>query len=312
MLNEINEKINKIKEELALKKVLEEKREKLRVQLKTEERTLEELRVTLEKEHKDVEKLEKLSLSNLIATVMKNKYEKLEKEQHEYLMAKIKYDHQSSKVALLKESMFSVHDRLKYLKDCEREYRELLDKKLEIIKTKGDTYTSSKLSDLEMGIDKALVAQKEIEEAEAVGRSLVGAIDSAQSSLESAQGWGVWDMVGGDMFSSIAKHNRLNDAEDAYIYISNLLQRFNKELGDVNVNITSLSFSSTTIAFDIFFDNIFTDFAVQSKINDALSDMSYLSQRVGEVMYKLEQEKENLKIIIANKRKEYDEFIETL
>lgn len=310
MLNEINEKINKIKEELVLKKVLEEKREKLRVQLKTEERTLEELRVTLEKEHKDVERLEKLSLSNLIATVMKNKYEKLEKEQHEYLMAKIKYDQQSSKVELLKESVFSVKDRLKNLKDYEREYRELLDKKLEIIKTKGDTYVSSKLVELELDIDKALKAQKEIEEAESVGSSLLGAINSAQDSLESAKSWGVWDIVGGDMFSSIAKHNRLNDAEDSFMYISNLLQRFNKELGDVN--LASLSFSSTTIAFDIFFDNIFTDFAVQDKINDALSDISYLSQRAEEVMHKLEQEKEVLRISIANKRKEYDEFIEVL
>lgn len=310
MLNEINEKINKIKEELVLKKVLEEKREKLRVQLKTEERTLEELRLTLEKEHKDVERLEKLSLSNLIATVMKNKYEKLEKEQHEYLMAKIKYDQQSSKVELLKESVFSVKDRLKNLKDYEREYRELLDKKLEIIKTKGDTYVSSKLVELELDIDKALKAQKEIEEAESVGSSLLGAINSAQDSLESAKSWGVWDIVGGDMFSSIAKHNRLNDAEDSFMYISNLLQRFNKELGDVN--LASLSFSSTTIAFDIFFDNIFTDFAVQDKINNALSDTSYLNQRVSEVVHKLSQDKENLKLVISNKRKEYEDFIETL
>lgn len=310
MLSEINEKINKIKEELALKKVLEEKRESLRAQLKTEERTLEGLRVTLEKEHKDVEKLEKLSFSNLIATVMKNKYEKLEKEQHEYLMAKIKYDHQSSKVALLKESVFSIQDRLKKLKDYESQYRELLDKKLEIIKVNGDTYASSKLIELELDIDKALKTQKEIEEAESVGRSLLGAINSAQDSLESAESWGIWDMFGGDMFSSIAKHNRLNEAEDSFIYISNLLQRFNKELGDVN--LASLSFSPTTIAFDIFFDNIFTDFAVQDKINNALSDTSYLNQRVSEIVHKLSQDKESLKLVISNKRKEYEDFIESL
>lgn len=310
MLSEINEKINKIKEELALKKVLEEKRESLRAQLKTEERTLEGLRVTLEKEHKDVEKLEKLSFSNLIATVMKNKYEKLEKEQHEYLMAKIKYDHQSSKVALLKESVFSIQDRLKKLKDCESQYRELLDKKLEIIKVNGDTYASSKLIELELDIDKALKTKKEIEEAESVGKSLLGAINSAQDSLESAESWGIWDMFGGDVFSSIAKHNRLNEAEDSFIYISNLLQRFNKELGDVN--LASLSFSPTTIAFDIFFDNIFTDFAVQDKINEALSDTSYLNQRVSEIVHKLSQDKESLKLVISNKRKEYEDFIESL
>ncbi len=310
MLKEINDKINKTKEELALKKVLEEKREKLRSEFRWEKNALDKLKITLEKEQKDVEKLEKLSLSNFIATIMNNKGEKLEKEHEEYFKAKLKFDEQSAKVNLIDRNLESVGERLKDLKDCESEYKELLDKKLEIIKTSGDSYVSSKLSELELDIDKALKAQKEIEEAEAVGRSLVGAINSAQDSLESAQGWGVWDIVGGDMLSSIAKHNSLNDAEDSFIYISNLLQSFNKELGDVNV--ASLSFSSTTIAFDIFFDNIFTDFAVQSKINDALSDTSYLSEKVGEVMYKLEQEREGVCMIISNKRKEYEELIETL
>ena len=241
---------------------------------------------------------------------MNNKDEKLEKEHEEYFKAKLKFDEQSAKVNMIDRNLENVEERLRNLRNCEREYKELLDKKLEIIKSSGDYYVSSKLSELELDIDKALKAQKEIEEAESVGRSLVGAIDAAQDSLESAQGWGLWDMMGGDMLSSIAKHNNINDAEESYIYISNLLQSFNKELGDVN--FASLSFSSTTIAFDIFFDNIFTDFAVQSKINDALSNTSYLRKNVSDVMNKLEQEREELSLIILNKRKEYEEFIETL
>ncbi|MDU4889241.1 MAG: hypothetical protein E6344_05445 [Clostridium sp.] len=310
MLKAINDKINKVKEDLALKKVLEEKREKFRRESRWEKNALKQLRITLAKELKDVEKLEKLSISNFIATIMNNKDEKLEKEHEEYFKAKLKFDEQSAKVNMIDRNLENVEERLRNLRNCEREYKELLDKKLEIIKSSGDYYVSSKLSELELDIDKALKAQKEIEEAESVGRSLVGAIDAAQDSLESAQGWGLWDMMGGDMLSSIAKHNNINDAEESYIYISNLLQSFNKELGDVN--FASLSFSSTTIAFDIFFDNIFTDFAVQSKINDALSNTSYLRKNVSDVMNKLEQEREELSLIILNKRKEYEEFIETL
>ena len=310
MLKAINDKINKVKEDLALKKVLEEKREKFRSESRWEKKALEQLRITLAKELKDVEKLEKLSISNFIATIMNNKDEKLEKEHEEYFKAKLKFDEQSAKVNMIDRNLENVEERLRNLRNCEREYKEMLDKKLEIIKSSGDYYVSSKLSELELDIDKALKAQKEIEEAESVGRSLVGAIDAAQDSLESAQGWGLWDMMGGEMLSSIAKHNNINDAEKSYIYISNLLQSFNKELGDVN--FASLSFSSTAIAFDIFFDNIFTDFAVQSKINDALSDTSYLRKNVSDVMNKLEQEREELSLIILNKRKENEEFIETL
>ncbi len=310
MLKGINEKINELKEELALKDVLEGKMENLKIQLETEERTLEGLKISLKKEHKDVERLEKISLSNLIATLMQNKGEKLEKEQHEYLMAKIKYDDQSYKVALLKENITSVQNRLWDLRKCETEYRELLNKKVEIIKAKGNDNESVKLSELEMEIDKALRAEKEIEEAETVGRELLAVIEDAEDSLSSAKNLGIWDIAGGDFIASMAKHSKIDEAENYFRRISNLLITFNKELGDVKV--ASISFSTTTMAFDIFFDNIFTDFSVQNKINDALNDTRSLWGNVEEILNKLGQEKEDLRVNILNKRKEYDNFIETL
>lgn len=190
MLKEINEKINIIKEDQALKSVLEGKIENLEVQLKTEERILEELKISLKKEHKDVKRLEK--------------------EQHEYLMTKIKYDDQSSKVALLKENIASIQSRLWDLGKCEKEYRELLNKKLEIIKAKGNHNESIKLSQLEMEIDEALRAQKEIEEAENVGRELIEIIEAAEDSLSSAKNWGIMDIAEGDLVSSMVKQCRRN------------------------------------------------------------------------------------------------------
>lgn len=310
MLNEINERIHRLKEDLALKSVLEEKQGKLWKQLSLEEKILEEVRITLNKEHRDVEKLEKLSFSNLIATVMNNKYEKLEKEQHEYLMAKIKYDQQNSKVELIKESIFSVQDRLKNLKECEKEHKDLIEKKLKIVKFSGDSSISIKLADLEEGLDKDLKVYKEIEEAETIGKTLVEAIEAAVDSLESAKILGVWDITGGGFFTSMAKLDKIDEAEAYFINISNLIQRFNKELGDVN--ISSLSFSSADVAFEVLFDNIFTDLSVQSQINDSLSNITYLSEKINEIMYNLEHEKESLSSSIATKRKEYEEFIENL
>lgn len=310
MLKEINEKINKLKEELALKNVLEGKMENLEIQLKTEKRILEELKISLKKEYKDVKRLERVSLSNLIAILMQNKGEKLEKEQHEYLMTKIKYDDQSSKVALLKENIVNVQNRLWDLGKCEKEYRELLNKKLEIIKAKGNHNEIDKLSQLEMEIDKDLRAQKEIEEAENVGRELLEVIEAAEDSLSSAKNWGIMDIAGGDLLSSMVKHSKIDDAENHFRRISNLLMTFNKELGDVKV--ASITFSSTTMAFDLFFDNIFTDFSVQNKINHSLNDARDLRRNVEEILNNLVQEKEDLRATILKKRKEYDNFIESL
>ncbi|MEG0132604.1 MAG: hypothetical protein RSA29_06670 [Clostridium sp.] len=310
MLKDINSQINKVKENLASKHVLEGKLSKMKIQLEADEKELKELKSNLKKEHRDVEKLEKLSLANLIATVMKNKDEKLEKEEHEYLMAKIKYDDQSAKIALLGENIINIQDRLDILKDCESEYRVLLNKKLSIIKAQGKADERIRLAELECEIDEILRAEKEIEEADAIGRNLLWEVKSAEKSLEGAKSWGIWDIAGGDLISSMAKHGKINEAEEHFRKVSNLLRRFNKELGDVSIE--SISFSSTTMAFDLFFDNIFTDFSVQNKINDALNNIVALRQRVEDILNKLSNEREDLRVSILNKRREYDTFVEQL
>ena len=310
MIKEINEKLNKLKEDIALKNVLNRKLKTLNSQLDKDKKELQDLELKLKKEHKDVEKLEKLSFAKIIATVMKNKDEKLEKEQQEYIMAKIKYDEFKSKVELLKENIESVKYRLETLKYCENEYKVLLNKKLELIKLYGDEDKKIKLSKIEAEIDENLLETKEIEEAESAGRDLLRAAKSAKDSLESAKNWGIFDIAGGDMLSSIAKHNKLNDAESHFRRVSSLINRFNKELGDVNFD--ELTFSSTTIAFDIFFDNIFTDFSVQNKINRSLDNIRSLIDKVENILNTLNSKKVSINSNISNLRKDYDNTIESI
>ena len=216
MLRELNGKINKVKDDLASKEILEKKLEKYKVQIEVDENELRELGISMKKEYKDVEKLEKLSLVNLISTLMKNKEVKLEKEQREYLMAKIKYDEHSTKVTLFKENIENIKARLLPLRNCHIEYKELLRKKIELIKNFGDNYNKSKLEELEHEIDKALRNKKEIEEAELAGRSLLKEVSNAEKSLNSASNWGIYDIVGGDLISSMIKHDKINEAESSF------------------------------------------------------------------------------------------------
>ena len=310
MINEINNQINKVREEIALKNVLEKKRKSLEEHLEKDEKELIVLKRNLEKEYKDVEKLEKLSFTHIIASIMKNKDEKVEKEQQEYLMARIKYDEFISKVELLKENIQSIKDRLSSLRYCENEYKALIIKKLEHIKIYGNDDKKNKLVKLEEEINKAMIEKKEVEEAVAVGKELLMAANSAKNSLDSAKNWGIFDIAGGDMISSIAKHNKINEAEEQFRRVSSLISRFNKELEDINLQ--GLPFSSITIVFDIFFDNIFTDFSVQNKINDSLNNVRDLIRKVENILYTLRSQKDSLNIKISNKRKEYDTFIESI
>ncbi|MBB6625323.1 hypothetical protein [Clostridium gasigenes] len=310
MLRELNEKINKVKDDLASKEILEKKLENYKVQIEADENKLRELGISMKKEYKDVEKLEKLSLVNLISTLMKNKEVKLENEQREYLMAKVKYDEHTNKVTLFKENIENIKARLLSLRNCHIEYKELLRKKIELIKNFGDNYNKNKLEELEHEIDRDLRNKKEIEEAELAGRSLLKEVSNAEKSLNSASNWGIYDIVGGDLISSMIKHDKINEAESSFRNITSLITRFNKELGDVSCE--GITMSGTTIAFDIFFDNIFTDFSVQSKINKSLNNVVTLKGKVEGIINNLMNQKKDLNRLISRKRNEYNTIIDNI
>lgn len=310
MLRELNERINKVKEDIASKEVLNKKVEKYNAQLKVEEDKLLGLEVKLKKEYKDVEKLKKVTFSNLVSTLMKNKDEKLEKEQHEYLMAKIEYDEHTASVELLKQNIENIKSRLKNISNCEVEYKELLNSKIELVRAYGENYDKNKLDNLEYEIDKALRNIKEVEEALSAGKSLVRELDKAKESLNSAHNWGLYDIMGGGIVSSVIKHNRVEEAENSFRNISGLVSRFNKELGDVRVK--GITISTTSIAFDIFFDNIFTDWSVQNKINESLNNVVSIIRQVTIIIRDLNKEKTELSDFILLKRNEYNEIIEKI
>ena len=88
------------------------------------------------------------------------------------------------------------------------------------------------------------------------------------------------------------------------------LDRFNKELRDININ--GLRFSTTSKTFDIFFDNIFTDIAVNNQINKSYNDICSLQRNVETVLKNIKENKRQLLNIVNIKRKEYEEFINNL
>ncbi|WP_330616503.1 hypothetical protein, partial [Terrisporobacter sp.] len=102
MLEDIKKEINQVKNEVAQKNVLENRLKELDEELHKSEFELKNLKTQLEKELDDVEKLKKLSFASIVSSLMRNKEEKLEKEEKEYLMAKIKYDNYNSKVKSLR------------------------------------------------------------------------------------------------------------------------------------------------------------------------------------------------------------------
>ncbi|MCC3868815.1 hypothetical protein [Terrisporobacter mayombei] len=310
MLKDINIKINQIKEQVAEKKVLEEKLNNLEKEFSMYECELRNLEEILNKELHDVEKLKKISLSSIICTIMRNKEKKIEKEEKEYLIAKLKYDNCSSRITSLKNSKLRIEDRLSSLEDCEKRYAELLDTKLSLINIYGDTNQKNRILSMEKELDSYFKELKEVEESIGSGNTLYEEISYTKEILQSAKNWGTIDLFGGDFISSMAKHEKVDQAQNQFIRISNLLSNFNKELKDINID--SLNFSTTMKTFDIFFDNIFTDISVNSQISNSYDDICKLQRDVDMILKKLKDSKESLYEIIDDKKNEYDKFINSL
>jgi hypothetical protein len=55
--------------------------------------------------------------------------------------------------------------------------------------------------------------RKELQEAVQAGEVAKKALEKVQSELRSAANWGAWDMLGGEMLSTMAKHSKIDSAK---------------------------------------------------------------------------------------------------
>ena len=85
--------------------------------------------------------------------------------------------------------------------------------------------------------------------------------------LKTARGLGVWDMLGGGFLSSLLKHSKMDDAQQAMQYAQQELQDFSRELADVQMYVdVQVNFDGLTRFVDMFCDSFFVDWMVQDQI----------------------------------------------
>ena len=110
----------------------------------------------------------------------------------------------------------------------------------------------------------------EIREAIAAGERALSSLYVAQDKLKSARGWGIFDLFGGGFIADMIKHSKMQEASKSMEEAKYFMQRFQKELSDVNGNFDlQLNVGGFLSFADFFFDGFLADYLVQSKIADA-------------------------------------------
>ena len=75
---------------------------------------------------------------------------------------------------------------------------------------------------------------REINEAIRAGEQALDSLREAKSQLNSARNWGIYDMLGGGVISSMIKHSKIDQANEWMDQANRDLRRFAKELRDVD------------------------------------------------------------------------------
>jgi len=293
-IKDINDKLLRIKAGLREKERLEKMLENAIRHKRELEVKKAELFKQLQREEKDVKKLEGMSLSNFINTILGTKWEKLDKEKEEAIAAKLKYDAVCEELNDLIEDINKLEENIDKLKYLEYEHERLIKQKEEMVKSLNED-VAARLERITEEESSLLDRIKELEEAIYAGNELLYSLYNVQKKLSSAGNWGLWDIFGGDMIATMVKHSKLNEAKAEISRVQSLLRKFYRELEDVNEYVDINLNIGTFLTFaDFFFDGIFSDLAVQSRIRDAESRVEDAIFKVEGIMLKLKSEKDSV------------------
>ncbi len=131
---------------------------------------------------------------------------------------------------------------------------------------------------------------KEIVEARVVAYEVLTLLGEVEKQLKSARNWGFYDMLGGGFFSSWIKHGKVNKAETLLRKVASKLDLLQRELSDVYISLgPQVNISGFERFLDIAFDNIISDWMVQSKIHDSLVQVAQLRADIEHVLRTLDR-----------------------
>lgn len=265
----------------------------------------------LEKEKSDVEKLESMSVSNFIYTISGRKLEKLEKEKRDVVSAKLKHETVKNELKELDMEITRLESKIRDLGDIEGEYSAILKEKEELLKHKRPE-TANRLDQIVEQESMLIDKKKELNEAMEAGYELLTALERAENSLSSAENWGTWDILGGGMLVTMAKHSKLDEAQEEISNIQALARTFHRELEDVETyESLTIEIGSFLTFADYFFDGWLADLSVQSKIKDASKQIRNAQNKISTTLTRLNYDLKNTDIKVEDLNTERLKLIES-
>lgn len=291
--------------QIALSMILNEK-SRVQRRLEGAEEKLQEayqirnrLHKQLTKEQQDVVSLGKFSITNKIKEWTGKWDEQMEKEMAEVAEAEFSYNEAEKNVMDLEAEVNRLRSDMKNpdFAYIEEDWAAFLQEKETWIR-RHDSEANAllhKIAEERVSIRSVL---REVTEAEGAGEKAVNALNNALNKLDSAEGMSMWDtFLGGGLIVSALKYSEIDQSDDHIHRAERALRHFETELMDVeDMAAESLVVNKRDIFTftDIFFDNIFSDLMVHSRITDTKSKLKNVLREVRRVLDQLARKRDDM------------------
>lgn len=254
------------------------------------ERQIIRLELDLESEQADVEKLTKMTLTNLFHTLLRSKDEQLEMERQQALAVALKLTEAKQERDKLQEEIKQAGVIITSHHGAEQDYDNLLQEQELLLRGMPDK--AAELMAMETEIAAQQVIVRELNEAFTAGRRVLASLDPAIDSLEKAINWGNWDTWGnGGLISTHLKHEHIDDAKSSIAAANHELKNFRDELADLKQHLDIHVDISSLLKFgDYWFDGLITDWIVQQRIKETQDRTCEAAHEVRTVVKKLQAE----------------------
>ena len=156
----------------------------------------------------------------------------------------------------------------------------------------------------------ALKVQKwELLEAINAGKTALHTVNEVLETLDNAEGWSTWDVMGGGLMADLAKYEELDDAQKQIEQLQVELRRFKTELADVEITADLQVAVDSFLKFaDFFFDGLFADWAVLDHINQAQSRVENTKSQIKRVLALLKKMREDVDVQIADEKEKQEQL----
>ncbi|TNJ62778.1 hypothetical protein FE784_28795 [Paenibacillus hemerocallicola] len=290
MWETLNRRLAEANEKRQHKLKWERRLNEVQARIRELQKTLPALELRLERENRDVEQLTNLTMTNLFHTILRSKDEQLELERQQALHAALKLQEAREQLATLELERSEAGTALADVRFAEDEYEALLREK-EAKLLAHSTESARLIDELDDAALECGMKLGELREAVDAGGKALALLREAEASLDKAEGWGTWDMIGGGTISTYIKHGHIDDARAVVQEAQRKLRLFEKELADldrrsdIHIEIGgSLEFA------DYFFDGLITDWIVQGRIERSLEQVRGVRQNMERIVSGLRRE----------------------